>query len=258
MCKMKRGKSHLLDENNIVYKYKPVNEQSVINGLLTDSLYMSTLDKMNDPLESGFYVNGDYDSDKIRDFQQWWLEEFYCISFSMSDNCRRLWNYYTDGMKGMVLGYKISSIREAFKKIGLWPYCPFDMMPPIIKPDDEHYLSEGKVIYDGEKTNLTKYYQGFVGIGKESENISNKLFFHKDKSWKEEKEYRFIVDCDFMDNNVLENIIPETICVGYRINQIYLDIIKKYCKEKGVSLFQCQPDFGSCNSRKLIKTPVTI
>lgn len=108
-----------------LYKYKAVSEYfdekgNMINrdldNLFSEQLWVSSLEGMNDPLECGFYLDKAIDLSRINLFQKTLLRSYACLSFSTSVTCRRLWNYYTDGMRGMVLEYSDSSIRAALKR----------------------------------------------------------------------------------------------------------------------------------------------
>ena len=46
-----------------MYKFKSGNDRDV-EALLNNQLWISTLEKMNDPMDLGFYINGSKYSDK--------------------------------------------------------------------------------------------------------------------------------------------------------------------------------------------------
>ncbi|MBR0139306.1 MAG: DUF2971 domain-containing protein, partial [Firmicutes bacterium] len=200
-----------------LYKYKAASQYDIEN-LLNDALWVSSLDAMNDPFEFGFYVNKDLSLEKIVPFQQWLLERYCCISFSTSVVCRRLWNYYTDAMKGMVIEYSDTEIRRALERKEISSIGVNQMVPnPQLK--FSKVATEGNVIYDGVKTDLSEWYRAYIGDGGSGEFVSSNVFFHKDESWKDEKEYRFVFSRQYMpdkQNSKLIGLVPSSITVGYR------------------------------------------
>lgn len=241
-----------------LYKYKSASTNNDgknydIENLLNDSLWISTLDKMNDPLEMGFYIDKDVDLSEVASFQLWLLQQFSCISFSTTKICRRLWNYYTDGMKGMTIEYTDTTVRKALEAIDISTIKVDEMIPK--KPlKCTNLATEGRVIYDGRKINLSEWYKAFIGENASPGFLPNTVPFHKDNSWADEKEYRFAFDKTFTPKDcLLKNMVPTGIYIGYRMPSTNTDILCEYCKGKKIPLYRYTPDFHSPSSKQYFK-----
>lgn len=238
-----------------LYKYKSASTYDIDN-LLMDSLWVSSLDRMNDPLEFGFYVERDLDLSKIVPFQQWLLQHYCCMSFSTSIVCRRLWNYYTNAMKGMAVEYTDLSIRKALEKRGI-SSVDYNQMVPKRSPKFDNIASEGKVVYDGEKTDLSDWYRLYLTGNAPMQFVPSEAFFHKDESWADEKEYRFIFAREYLkDKNLLSELVPNSIYIGYQMPSQEVEKISVYCATKKIPLYMYTPDFHSEKSKKYSKNVI--
>ena len=213
-----------------LYKYKSGTNDD-INALQKDSLWVSTYENMNDPMEYPIYVTDKSVTDNdIDEYKEKIMSLNCCISFSTSPSVKRLWNYYTNGFKGMVIAYTYQEIKDALIK------------------NKVKTFTEDKVVYDGKK------YEIFKGQIKGKTSSNTDPFFHKDDSWKEEKEYRFVFEYKqsskyYQQANgfLLNNIKPHHIFIGYKINKANKAKLIDYCKTNDIYLYEMKPNNRSKN-----------
>jgi len=214
-----------------LYKFKSGTEDD-IKALLNDELWVSTLVLMNDPTDLGFYIENEYRDDDIVAFQDAINLSVIVASFANIIQNRRLWNYYSNGMKGLVLTYRLEDLADAFARFG-----------------DKYgtRIIKGRVSYGSEKYDLTREFEHYMKSG-EIPNLDKdlKLLFHKDSSWEDEKEYRiamFIGPKNTERGFLLNKIRPYEIGVGYKIPSDAFDKIKEWSVKHKVTLRKYTPDF---------------
>lgn len=159
-----------------LYKFKSCENDYDIESLVQNKLWVSTLHNMNDPMELAFYINpNDADGAFVQEFQDHITRAFCVISFSKTWNNKRLWNYYSNGFKGMVIEYDSTAIDSAIKEV-------------------LHNVSydDADVQYENVKYDFTKLYQLFLSGGGDA-LFPYKSIYTKDTSWKKEREGNSIV-----------------------------------------------------------------
>ena len=192
----------------ILYKFKACEHDYDIEAVVQNKLWVSTLHNMNDPMELAFYINpNDADGAFVQEFQAHITRAFGVISFSKTWKNKQLWNYYSNGFKGMVIAYDSTSIDFAIKEV-------------------LHNVSydKGDVKYENVKYDLTKLYQLFLNGGGET-LFPYRSIYTKDTSWRKEHEYRYSLPTQFFGDKIdiitgkyLENIVPSAIYIGYKMN----------------------------------------
>lgn len=113
---------------------------------------------------------------------------------------------------------------------------------------------EGEVIYDGKKTNFTDLYKNFLINQNTTMDVDRESLFHKDDSWEDEKEYRFVFNYSFLLNHRLTQLKPSAIYLGYRMSDDNINKVLTYCKNNKVRLFLYTPSFHSESSKKYQRT----
>lgn len=191
-----------------LYKFKSCENDYDIESLVQNKLWVSTLHNMNDPMELAFYINpNDADGAFVQEFQDHITRAFCVISFSKTWNNKRLWNYYSNGFKGMVIEYDSTAIDSAIKEV-------------------LHNVSydDADVQYENVKYDFTKLYQLFLSGGGDA-LFPYKSIYTKDTSWKKEREHRYSLPTQFFGDKFdtitgkyLENVVPSTIYIGYKMN----------------------------------------
>ena len=117
--------------DTLLYKFKPIEEKYdkkkkrdvnyTLETLESTQLWVPALEKLNDPQDFSFSLENPYrhyDPFLIAGVQKTFFQEHACLSFSKNFTSKRLWNYYTDGMKGLVLAYDIDDIRKSLNCCG--------------------------------------------------------------------------------------------------------------------------------------------
>lgn len=231
-----------------MYKFKSASDEYDIPALQKNQLWVSTLEFMNDPMDLGFYIQGNKDRDAdIIAFQEKLNKSFVIISLGKIRQGRRLWNYYTDGMKGFALKYNNEDLIRGLKDLGATK------------------IAKGIVKYTDEKTELTDVFTEYLKTGKIPSPQKADILFTKDKSWESEQEYRIIAEADFLTKHEgaieyggikIENVIPTQIIIGYRMNEEKTKLIVKYAKENNVEVRKYTPDFRSKSSKMYISTVI--
>ncbi len=227
-----------------MYKFKSASDEYDIPALQKNQLWVSTLEFMNDPMDLGFYIQGNKDRDAdIIAFQEKLNKSFVIISLGKIRQGRRLWNYYTDGMKGFALKYNNEDLIRGLKDLGATK------------------IAKGIVKYTDEKTELTDVFTEYLKTGKIPSPQKADILFTKDKSWESEQEYRIIAEADFLTKHEgaiehggikIENVIPTQIIIGYRMSEEKTKLIVKYAKENNVEVRKYTPDFRSKSSKTYI------
>lgn len=192
----------------ILYKFKACEHDYDIEAVVQNKLWVSTLHNMNDPMELAFYINpNDADGAFVQELQDHITRAFGVISFSKTWKNKQLWNYYSNGFKGMVIAYDSTSIDFAIKEV-------------------LHNVSydKGDVKYENVKYDLTKLYQLFLNGGGET-LFPYRSIYTKDTSWRKEHEYRYSLPTQFFGDKFdiitgkyLENIVPSAIYIGYKMD----------------------------------------
>ena len=153
-------------------------------------------------------------------------------------------------MNGMVIEYTNAGIRKALATAGVVAVS-IDVSDPSEKDSkSKRFASEGKIIYDGAKVDLSEWYETFIGAESNRKSIPRNVLFHKDDSWQDEKEYRFVFRREDYDCNWFENLEPKSIYIGYRMEENHISTIKDYCKGLNIPLYRYTPDFHSESSKK--------
>lgn len=231
-----------------MYKFKSASDEYDIPALQKNQLWVSTLEFMNDPMDLGFYIQGNKarDADIIA-FQEKLNKSFVIISLGKIKQGRRLWNYYTDGMKGFTLKYNNDDLIRGLKDLGATK------------------IAKGIVKYTDEKTDLTDMFTEYLKTGKIPSPQKADILFTKDQSWESEQEYRIIAEADFLTKYKgavehggikIENVIPTQIIIGYRMSEEKTKLIVKYAKENNVEVRKYTPDFRSKSSKTYISTVI--
>lgn len=223
--------------NGRLYKFKEANEQS-ISALEQNQLWISSVYKMNDPMDLGFYIDKtkilfNYLDDEIIEFQKNITSHLFCASFTTIYANKRLWNYYSGGFTGIVIGYKSSIIKNALKRIGL-------------------YGNDNKVIYKDTKSfDYTNLFNNYIQ-GKRWETLLEwKSLFTKDISWEEEREYRFSLNTPNDQKIIqaggflLDGVKPSVVLVGYKIDNALFERLRKHCIKNSISLKKYMPKFDT-------------
>ena len=229
-----------------LYKFKSGSKRD-LDALMSDQLWISTLTFMNDPTDLGFYLKEKYNDADIVAFQRALNQSIVVASFSNVIQNRRLWNYYSDGMKGFVLTYRSEEIERAFGRQGnTFGGRSF----------------KGKVSYGVDKYDFTEEFEKYL-ISKEIPKLYNnfELLFRKDESWKEEKEYRIamtIGNAKIEKGILLGHVRPYEVGVGYKIAPDVLSGLREWCAENKITLRKYIPDFSSKKSNSPFKTVVIV
>lgn len=220
-----------------LYKYKTCDKRNIAT-LYNNQLWVSNLYNMNDPQDSSVFVyNSDciYELSLIDEFINNFQKSVYCMSFSLKNNSNRLWNYYSNGMRGMILVYNINDIETALKEQKFIKY------------------EKDLVTYSDKKLNCEYEFNEYL-LNKEK-NISLNKYFIKDKSWEDEEEYRFILsNANKDDGFLLCNIKPIEIIVGYKISKTDYNKLYKYTNINNITLKICYPNFKSNRFNSYILT----
>ena len=230
-----------------MYKFKSANKND-IESLIQDKLWVPTLALLNDPMDLGFFIDDKrIPDDEILRFQDALNRSYVVISLGTNVQNRRLWNYYTDGMKGFVLNYRVNDLEKALVNKGAsWPNI-------------------GKVLYSDEKQDLTEEFRQYLVKGKLPAVKKTHILFNKNSSWESEEEYRLITKADFLDNYegavkaggiCIENVVPIEIFIGYKMSDKNFEIIREYADSKGIEVMKFVPDFRNKNSDKFRSEPI--
>lgn len=234
-----------------IYKFKSGNTND-ITALLQDGLWVSNYDFLNDPIDFPIYVNPtvDVSIEVIEEYINYFRKSHCCMSFSKKINNKRLWDYYTNGMKGMAIAYDYAVIRSALEQIGI-KTKPISKHKRSLNTMNYDVAIEGTVMYDGAKVDLTELFTN----DKADHAIEDEAFFHKDDSWQDESEYRFVFD--FKDYNkpgfMLYNMTPSHIFIGNRMTSEDKNNIKDYCLKKGINLYEYRANYNSKNCKQYIR-----
>ena len=203
---------------------------------------------MNDPMDLGFYINSSKHSDNdIRKFQDALNKSFVIISLASKVQNRRLWNYYTDGMKGFALDYRVEDLAKALKAMGA-----------------KTTISK-KVTYGDEKLELSDMLDDYMTSCKVPTLRKADLLFKKDISWSSEDEHRIVTEADFLKlfsgaeeegGLLLENVMPSQINVGYKMDSKKLSLLESYAQRNNIEVRQFIPNFRSRDSGKFKSTVI--
>lgn len=192
-----------------LYKYRSLqNLKIVLDILLSERLYCSTYDKLNDPFEGLFLTTISYGIglpgglnimpgmglgqgkviNNIKDINSESFQKTRICSLSSSINDVRLWSHYGDGHKGIAI--------------------------EIDLPQEETKLHE--VTYN---TELPSYSASI--LSDPHEHV--KVLTNKTDHWAYEAEYRIINELEYF--NITDKI--SAIYLGYRINNNDRDLLRK-------------------------------
>lgn len=227
-----------------LYKFKAGTERD-INALMNDQLWVSTLELMNDPIDLGFYLNGKYKLIDIIEFQKALNLSIVVASFSNVIQNRRLWNYYSNGMRGLVLTYRSEELVKGFGRLG-----------------DEFggRAFAGIVSYGPNKYDLTDEFEKYLKTNEvPAARKDFGLLFHKDESWKEEKEYRIAMTIGSSNGEkgfLLRHVRPYEVGIGYRMEKPIAEKVKKWCIDNHIILRKYYPDFSNRKSDSSLKSTV--
>ncbi len=234
-----------------MYKFKSAVDQDIV-CLENKQLWVSTLEFMNDPMDLGFFIKGSKFSDSdIQFFQSAINKAFVIISLTKRVQNRRLWNYYTNGMKGFVLNYNVLDLEKSLTNLGA------------------KHIRKNYVKYDTTKTEATNMCQAFLDRGTLPTPEDANILFKKDISWESENEYRIIAEADFLGSNVLtrpkgkalENILPTQIIIGYKMENSDVDRVMEVARINGIEVRRFTPNFRKKSSTdyrsELLYKPVT-
>ena len=211
-----------------LYKYKSGNDLD-LSALKKDALWVSNYACLNDPSDFPIYSKS-LSEEEIEDYYEAFRSSFSCISFSSTPYNRSLWNYYAGKMDGMVIAYQTKDIYKALSDYGI------------------KTLYSNSVAYDGKKFDFSKQ----ISQGK-FKDIDPDCFFHKDESWKQEKEYRFVFENPTKKDGFLLPVKPHHIFIGYRMGKKKTEEIIEYCQKNNLYLYQIRPDHHSSDSSSYMK-----
>lgn len=219
-----------------LFKFKQSNKESV-DDLINNRLWISNLYLMNDPMDLALFIDSkkvetDFNNNKIIKFQAHITKQIFCASFTPVYTNKRLWNYYSGGFSGFALGYRPTDIRKSIKDFGL-------------------KIIEDKITYSSTSYDFTDLFKIFLKDESKQMPFPWKSLFTKDKSWSEEKEYRFSL-LDVPPNlKITEkgfkllNLKPCVIYVGYKMDKEMLSSITLYSKKNNIPLNMYMPKFDS-------------
>ena len=250
---------NVISRVNKLYKYKSDADYN-IDALCNNQLWVSPLSKMNDPLELGFYIGNTSLFDYLRaiELQNRILDEYGCISFSTSKTCQRLWNYYTNGMHGMVLEFKASTVNMALSEAGLAVLGGTNASSKVLW--DSKIAVHGRTVYRDEKAEFSSLYDSFVVNPSVDLRFAANQLFYKDKSWEDEKEYRYVFKWNHLSGDptgmLMERMMPSAVYIGYRMSGTKANRVEEYCKKVGIPLFMYSIDFKSKSTKYLVRTTV--
>lgn len=249
-------------KEKLLFKYKPINESAdekenqALKDLVHNRLWVSRYSALNDPSEFAFWVDKNrLSKEELTDlnrnlnlFSSLLQRTCFALSLSTSLKNRRLWNYYTNGTRGFVLGYEKQDIDKSINELGL------------------SYHAE-PVSYSSNRIDLThRYKQAFNNI--ESEGLEDyRLVFRKGPSWKYEKEFRYsigngsknvddIIEEQTMSNEIkegnlngfyLHSIQPKLVVIGFKTPENIFMKVKEYCTNNNVP---CKIYFLDYTSKK--------
>ncbi|MFA6368548.1 MAG: DUF2971 domain-containing protein [Bacteroidales bacterium] len=217
-----------------LFKFKKTSDKN-IEDLMNNRLWISNLYLMNDPMDLAFFVDSkkvkiDFDNNDVIKFQAHITKHIFCASFTTVFSNKRLWNYYSDGFFGFALGYKPTDIRKSINALNLQSI-------------------EDKITYANTRFDYTNLFRAFLQRKNMQIPIPQKSLFTKDKSWSEEKEYRFSIQNPIfkVDDKgfKLLNVKPCVIYVGYKIKKDALFSIISYCEKNNIPLNVYMPKFDS-------------
>ncbi len=234
-----------------IYKFKSGNDRD-IDALLQDALWVSTYDCLNDPIDFPIYVDpaANVSINDIEKYITYFRKNHCCMSFSRKINNKRLWDYYTDGMKGMAIAYEYDVIRAALSETGRKTKS-IGKHKHSLKTMNYSIAIEGAVKYDGKKVPLTELFTN----DKADHAIEDEAFFHKDDSWQNESEYRFVFDYKGNGNNgfLLERMIPSHIFVGNRMSVENKNKVIEYCQKNVINLYEYRSNYNSKSCKQYIR-----
>ena len=250
---------HIMKEK-LLYKYKHIEESTTaeeskaLQDLKNNRLWVSRYSALNDPSEFAFWVNKDKLSKdelvnlniKLNLFSSNLKCSCFALSLSKSFKNRRLWGYYTNGMRGFAAGYDENDINRAIDELGL----SYHAMP---------------IIYTCKKIDLTDLFKKSLKTNNLSEIIDPELVFRKNPFWKFEKEFRFSIgDGKNTLNEVIEqqhksgeissktysgfylhNLKPKLIVVGFMMPKTIHIEIREYCNKNSIGLKIYKLDYTS-------------
>lgn len=236
-----------------LYKFKSGSDRD-INALLNEQLWVPTLNLMNDPMDIGFYININkidakekFNETNIIAFQNALNRSVAVLSFSITIQNRRLWNYYSDGMKGFVLTYRSENLIKS-----------------IMNSEEKNRkdIVYRRMSYGSDKYDLSNDFNTFLKYGSIPVVSKDfKLLFCKDKSWEEEQEYRIALSIgkNNSENGFLIEIIrPYEVGVGYRMASENYNKIKDWCENKKITLRKFIPNFNNKKSNSNLKSELIV
>lgn len=131
----------------ILYKYRSLaNLEYVLDIILNQRLYCSTYPELNDPFEGIFEttLHQQHTYNKVEDFFDGKIDQIKICSLSSDLNDVRLWSYYADGHKGVVIEIDLSGIEKILYEVyyseklprGVSPQEPCILVQGWTKPHD--------------------------------------------------------------------------------------------------------------------------
>ncbi|MFA5238968.1 MAG: DUF2971 domain-containing protein [Phycisphaerae bacterium] len=199
----------------ILYKYRSLaNFEHVLDIILNQRLYCSTYPELNDPFEGIFETRihsrmisiQSKSYQKAEDFFEGEIDKIKICSLSSDLNDVRLWPYYADGHKGIVLGIDFSELERIYE-----------------------------VKYP-EKLPSSGWWDYAIALGGPSIHIDNiyEILSHKTKHWEFESEHRIIDESKYLEEGKYFNIKDriKAIYLGTRTSDKYRDLLKQIVQDK--------------------------
>lgn len=198
---------------------------SAIKIIESNSLRFGRLNKMNDIHETSKNMFANYANYESREFPEKLLNELYNeiyryrqISFTRDtkDKCgfdlHNMWGLYANKFEGVCLVFDKKELLEQISNSG----------------DD---IYKGKVSYDRKiNSSITSEKTDIAGVPSITKENANDIFFHKQKEWEHEQEFRLIKKCpiwyreeylflgDSLKYIILSNILKDVDDVRYDQN----------------------------------------
>ncbi len=209
----------------IIYKYKSFNEQDR-TALLESKIWVPIFRSLNDPSDPFWFLKHDdgvlyngFDDDEYQKIIDEVVRKNFCLSFSNNYDNPILWNYYSDGMRGVVLGYSKNELLSKMKR-------------------RVSSVCAKKVIYRDNKINIYEFLPNLKN-GEYTFRQISKFLFYKGKTWKKEDEFRIIGENhEYANGFSLEDILPKEIFIGWKMEDKTRKELILFCKNNNIDVYE--------------------
>ncbi|MFP5520713.1 MAG: DUF2971 domain-containing protein [Bdellovibrionia bacterium] len=149
---------------NELFKYRAWDKFAK-DILESGRLWISSIEKLNDPFEATMMSSNEDDTDRIEELEKYMKirDKFGIISLSKTANQLLLWSHYGDAHKGVCIGFSGLSKNTSYSEIKYITRQPLSHKQPfeILKFKSSHwrYEQEGRLIFNNKKNkhiNLTE------------------------------------------------------------------------------------------------------